>query len=98
MKYIIKRKSQEVIVGIHEASDACALGFQFAFDYPKLVAAGWGVYCTGPYERDEAGMETYYTGYVSGVYRAKHIAKRIMNLPRSPHDCPDCKCKPECCK
>ncbi len=98
MNYIIRRKAKQVVVGIHEAREACNLGFHFASDYPELVAGGWRVYCTGPQEHDEAGVEKYYTGNASVVYRAKDIAERITNLPQSPHNCPDCKCEPECRK
>ncbi|KKL55109.1 hypothetical protein LCGC14_2258720, partial [marine sediment metagenome] len=95
MKYIIKRKAKKVVTETREAREACDLGFHFASGYPELVAAGWRVYCTGPQRHDEAGVETYYTGMISGVYHAKDIAERVTNPPRSPHDCPDCKCGPE---
>lgn len=102
MKVVISRKRKLIWVKEGPVQQVCKVGFYFAFNHPHLTEAGWRV--AAPKEDNRGWFGTGLEHYeIDQAYALAEIIKNppilvVRPAPLPPvHDCPGCKCPPECC-
>ena len=95
MKVTIDRERKTAYIQDATPKWACWAGYYFAANHPSLT--GWHVRALDAGEKAPSNAsECHEIRYLTGS--AGEIASFICNPPEPPHDCPDCKCLPECCR
>ena len=101
MFVVVNRKERVVRVSGLTVTEAGWLGYRFAQDNPGLVGSGRNKWCVVVFEEIPAkySRAEFYDIPASWNTAATRVADIIKNPPTSPvHTCPDCRCKPGCCK
>ena len=96
MKVFIDRDNERVYVQEATPKWAFWVGYHFALNHREL-ARDWymGALDAGDVVPSNAS-ECHRIVHLGGS--AGEIAQFIKNPPKPPHDCPDCKCPPGCCR
>ncbi|KKK74257.1 hypothetical protein LCGC14_2885580 [marine sediment metagenome] len=99
MFVVVDRKGQTVRVEGLTANEAGWLGYKFVKDFPHLVDRDtkWYVVVFDAVPDRYSRAETYNVA-ADWHTAARRVAEIIKTPPPPAHTCPDCKCKPECCK
>ena len=100
MFVVVDRKTRCVRVSGLTVTEASWLGYRFVQCNPSLTDKEpnrWYVvaFDTVPERYSRAETYDFYATWDTAAYR---VAEIIKNPPQPVHTCPNCKCKPDCCK